>query len=129
MREPTAPRMSTQVQHAQSYASNRGQIAAQNHGRPATPAVSRPIPADRNVQRWTLAESADGVGPTPSNRHIPTRPTDSTNLAVLDVATAQIMGFHRSLEGGVEPDCRSGNGVISRAVGKVCIHGLVGTAQ
>jgi hypothetical protein len=50
VREPTAPRMSTQVQHAQSYAANRGQLATQNHGRPTTPAVSRPIPADRNVQ-------------------------------------------------------------------------------
>jgi len=49
-REPTAPRMSTQVQHAQSYATARGQLAAQNHGRPATAAVSRPIAADRNVR-------------------------------------------------------------------------------
>lgn len=49
-REPYAPRMSTQVQHAQSYASTPGQLAAQNHGRPATPAVSRPVLADRNVQ-------------------------------------------------------------------------------
>jgi hypothetical protein len=49
-REPYAPRMSTQVQHAQSYASNRGQLASQNHGRPATPAVSRPLTADRNVR-------------------------------------------------------------------------------
>jgi len=49
-REPYAPRMSTQVQHAQSYASNRGQLASQNHGRPATPAVSRPVLADRNVR-------------------------------------------------------------------------------
>ena len=50
LREPTAPRMSTQVQHAQSYATARGQLATQNHGRPATPAVSRPIRADRNVR-------------------------------------------------------------------------------
>lgn len=49
-REPYAPRMSTQVQHAQSYASTPGQLASQNHGRPATPAVSRPVLADRNVQ-------------------------------------------------------------------------------
>ncbi len=48
-REPYAPRMNTQVQHEQHYASVRGQAAAQNHGRPATPAVSRPIPADHNV--------------------------------------------------------------------------------
>jgi hypothetical protein len=49
-REPYAPRMSTQVQHEQSYAAVRGQAASENHGKPATPAISRPIPADRNVQ-------------------------------------------------------------------------------
>jgi len=52
-REPIAPRMSTQVQHARSYAAARGQLAAQNHGRPATPAVSRPLRADRNVKPTT----------------------------------------------------------------------------
>jgi hypothetical protein len=46
--EPTAPRMNTQVQHEQNYGGMRGQYAAQNHGRPATPAVSRPIPADHS---------------------------------------------------------------------------------
>ena len=49
-REPTAPRMRTQVQHARSYSTAPGQLAAQNHGRPATPAVSRPLKADRNVK-------------------------------------------------------------------------------
>jgi hypothetical protein len=49
-REPRASRMSTQVQHAQSYSTNRGQFATQNHGRPATPAISRPLSADRNVR-------------------------------------------------------------------------------
>jgi hypothetical protein len=49
-REPTAPRMSTQVQHAQSYSAARGQLAAPNHGRPSTPAISRPLSADRNVR-------------------------------------------------------------------------------
>ncbi|MGB7265606.1 MAG: YXWGXW repeat-containing protein [Terracidiphilus sp.] len=48
--EPTAPRMSSQVQHAQSYGAVRGQSAAENHGRPATPAISKPLPADRNVR-------------------------------------------------------------------------------
>jgi len=52
-REPTAPRMSTQVQHARSYSTNRGQLASQNHGKPATPAISRPVPADRNVRPTT----------------------------------------------------------------------------
>lgn len=49
-REPTAPRMSSQEQHAQSYQSNRGQFASENHGRPASPAVNKPLPADHNVR-------------------------------------------------------------------------------
>ncbi|MGA7340617.1 MAG: hypothetical protein WBE72_12990 [Terracidiphilus sp.] len=57
--EPYAPRMSTQVQHAQSYAQVRGQFAAQNHGKPATPAISRPIRADRNV-RPTMPNQSHG---------------------------------------------------------------------
>jgi len=52
-REPIAPRMSTQVEHARSYAGSRGQLATQNHGRPATPAVSRPLRADHNVRPST----------------------------------------------------------------------------
>jgi WXXGXW repeat (2 copies) len=46
--EPTAPRMNTQMQHEQTYGAVRGQYAAQNHGRPPTAAVSRPIPADHS---------------------------------------------------------------------------------
>jgi len=49
-REPTAPRMTTQVQHAQNYSQVRGQYATENHGRPATPAESRPLRADPNVR-------------------------------------------------------------------------------
>ena len=45
--EPTAPRMNPQVQHEQNYGGDRGQFANQNHGRPATPAISRPIPSSR----------------------------------------------------------------------------------
>ena len=48
-REPTAPRMSTQVQHEQNYGAVRGQYANQNHGKPPSPAVNRPLPADKNV--------------------------------------------------------------------------------
>jgi len=49
-REPTAPRMNSQVQHAQSYSKVQGQYAAQNHGKPAQPAVRQPLPADHNVK-------------------------------------------------------------------------------
>ena len=48
-REPYAPRMNSQVQHEQNYSAVRGQYANQNQGRPASPAVSRPLPADRGV--------------------------------------------------------------------------------
>jgi hypothetical protein len=48
-REPYAPRMNTQVQHEQSFSNVHGQLATENHGRPASPAISRPIPADHNV--------------------------------------------------------------------------------
>ncbi len=60
--EPTTPRMSTQVQHAQSYSAVRGQSAAQNHGRPATPAVSRPLPADRSAKPQTRSQGGGSNG-------------------------------------------------------------------
>ena len=63
--EPTAPRMNTQVQHEQSYGGVRGQYASQNHGRPATPAVSRPIPADHSSRS---ASSSHG-GSSSSGHH------------------------------------------------------------
>jgi hypothetical protein len=47
--EPTAPRMNTQVNHAQTYQTNRGQLATHNNGQPRTPAVSHPVPAEHNV--------------------------------------------------------------------------------
>ena len=55
--EPTAPRMSTQVQHAQTYQTNRGQLATHNNGRPATPAVRQPVPAQHNVRPTVRAQS------------------------------------------------------------------------
>jgi len=56
-REPTAPRMNTQVQHAQKFQSNPGQLANTNHGRPAQTAISKPIPADRSVKAPTQSRS------------------------------------------------------------------------
>jgi hypothetical protein len=58
--EPTAPRMNTQVQHEQNYGGVRGQFANQNHGRPATPAVSRPIPADHSSRSAPSNQSHGG---------------------------------------------------------------------
>jgi tagatose-6-phosphate ketose/aldose isomerase len=51
------------------------------------------------------------------------------NLAILDVVIAQILGFHRSLKEGLQPDCPSVNGIISRVVGEFCIHGAMATAK
>lgn len=48
------------------------------------------------------------------------------NLAVLDAMIAQILGFHRCLQEGLQPDCPSANGVISRVVGEFRIHRTVG---
>ncbi len=48
-REPTAPRMNTQVVHQQSFSQVRGQYASENHGRPPTASVPHGIPADRGV--------------------------------------------------------------------------------
>jgi hypothetical protein len=59
-REPYAPRMNTQAQHEQNYRGVSGQNAAQNHGRPATPAVSRPIPADRSSRPASSNQSHGG---------------------------------------------------------------------
>jgi tagatose-6-phosphate ketose/aldose isomerase len=58
-------------------------------------------------------------------------PTDAADddLSLLDVMIAQILGFHRSLEEGLQPDCPSGNGVISRVVGDFCIHRPVEAAK
>jgi hypothetical protein len=49
-REPTAPRMNTQVQHEQNYGTQRGQYASPNNNRPATTAETRPLHADPHVQ-------------------------------------------------------------------------------
>ena len=64
--EPTAPRMNTQVQHEQSYGGVRGQFANQNHGRPETPAISRPIPADHSSRS---APASHGGGSSGGGHH------------------------------------------------------------
>jgi hypothetical protein len=53
--EPVAPRMASQVQHAQSFQTNRGQLATANHGHPVMTASTQPIRADRNVRPMTPA--------------------------------------------------------------------------
>jgi tagatose-6-phosphate ketose/aldose isomerase len=55
--------------------------------------------------------------------------TADDDLTLLDVMIAQILGFHRSLEEGLQPDCPSSNGVISRVVGDFCIHRPMETAK
>lgn len=67
--EPTAPRMSSQVQHAQTYGADRGQFAAQNHGRPATPAISKPLPADHNVRPTQRSQGGSNHGGGQGDQH------------------------------------------------------------
>ena len=55
--------------------------------------------------------------------------TADDNLAVLDVVIAQILGFHLSLKEGLQPDCPSIKGIISRVVGEFCIYGAMETAK
>jgi len=59
-REPTAPRMSTQVQHEQNYSTQRGQYAAPNNTRPATTAETRPLHADPHVTPQVRSSGGGG---------------------------------------------------------------------
>jgi len=54
---------------------------------------------------------------------------DDSGLALLDVMIAQIMGFHRCREQGLQPDSPSKDGVISRVVGEFRIHSPAGVAK
>ena len=49
-REMHAQPMSAQMQNERAASGNRAQFATQNHGRPASFAVSQPLTADRNVR-------------------------------------------------------------------------------
>lgn len=72
--EPVAPRMTTQTQHARSYQTNRGQLASENHGRPATTATTQPIRADRNVHPVTPAPARNQSPGKPAPSHEGGRP-------------------------------------------------------
>ncbi len=50
VREPRAPRMSTQIQHAEMARGDHNQFVAVNHGHPATLTHERPLEADRDVR-------------------------------------------------------------------------------
>jgi hypothetical protein len=80
--EPYAPRMNTQVQHAESFRTDRNQFATVNHGHPPNTAVSRPIEADPGVR--PLPPQAHPVAPiaargVPSPRTTPSRPEAQPN--------------------------------------------------
>jgi tagatose-6-phosphate ketose/aldose isomerase len=59
----------------------------------------------------------------------PREEADEASLALLDVMIGQIMGFHRCREEGLQPDCPSAEGVISRVVGEFQIHVADGTRK
>jgi len=54
---------------------------------------------------------------------------DDSDLALLDVMIGQILGFHRCREEGLQPDCPSADGIISRVVGEFRIHVAEGVAK
>lgn len=68
-REPTAPRMSTQVQHAQNYSTQRGQYATENHGRPPTTAETRPLHADSHVTPQVRSSGGSSSGGRSGGHH------------------------------------------------------------
>jgi tagatose-6-phosphate ketose/aldose isomerase len=55
--------------------------------------------------------------------------TPDDDLAILDVMIGQILGFHRCLQEGLQPDCPSATGVITRVVGDFHIHTAAETAS
>jgi tagatose-6-phosphate ketose/aldose isomerase len=57
------------------------------------------------------------------------RGMDDAGLALLDVMIAQILGFYRCREQGLQPDSPSEDGVISRVVGEFRIHSPDGVAK
>jgi WXXGXW repeat (2 copies) len=80
--EPYAPRMSTQLQHAESFRTDRSQFVSVNHGQPPNMAISRPIPADPGVH--PTPPSAHPIGPGsprggPAPRTAPGRPDSQPN--------------------------------------------------
>ena len=84
--EPYAPRMNTQVQHAESFRTDRNQFVNVNHGQPPNTAVSKPIEADHNVHPMPPQSRpvAHPVAPIaargePSPRTMPTRPAAQPN--------------------------------------------------
>jgi tagatose-6-phosphate ketose/aldose isomerase len=54
---------------------------------------------------------------------------EDADLALLDVTIAQILGFHRCREEGLQPDSPSKKGIISRVVGDFRIHLASGMAK
>jgi hypothetical protein len=85
-KEPYAPRMNTQVQHAESFRNDRSQYVAVNHGQPPNSAISKPIEADHDVHPMPPQSHpvAHPVAPVavhggPSPRTTPGRPEAQPN--------------------------------------------------
>jgi hypothetical protein len=69
--EPYAPRMNSQVQHAESFRNDRTQYVNVNHGQPANAAINRPIHADPNVHPKAPEMHGAPVRPTEPVRQAP----------------------------------------------------------
>jgi tagatose-6-phosphate ketose/aldose isomerase len=60
---------------------------------------------------------------------LPGGDVEDADLALLDVMIAQILGFHRCREEGLQPDSPSEEGIISRVVGDFRIHSTNGSPR
>jgi len=71
-REPHAPPMSTQVEIEHTASTNRGNFVSENHGRPASAVIEKPVMADREVH--PVAGPAPRMAPEPHPAPVEARP-------------------------------------------------------
>jgi len=69
LHEPHAPPMRAQVDVEHAASTNRAQFVSENHGRPASAAIEKPLPADRDVH--PVASPVRVEAPRPGARPAP----------------------------------------------------------
>lgn len=76
-REPIAPRMTTQVQHAEAYRNNQEQFVTPERPRPTNLADNHPVEADRNVRPEVRPEpqARPETRPAPPQKGHPPEPS------------------------------------------------------
>jgi hypothetical protein len=71
---PHVAPMTAQVQNQHAASTNKAQFAAVNHGRPATVAVTQPLPADRNVKPPPPLQVHNQPAPQPQQHPVAPQP-------------------------------------------------------